>query len=315
MKNAVEPSKSLLSGFLNQVQSEYHADKYLYSDPIELVHRYRNPWDQEAVALLASVLAYGKVAQIRKSIEEALQRISRLADSPNTFVRELENPSFRKQARAIFLGFKHRFNKDHDPIILFELLSRSWVKYGSLGAHFTSLLSPQDLHIEVALSRLIETWKSWLPKDTPDSFYYFLTSPKDGSCCKRWCMFLRWMGRKDQIDPGLWTSDPLLFGSEPLKTSQLIMPLDTHTGRITQYLGLTTRKTLNWKTALEVTAALKLVDPVDPTRYDFALSRLGILELCQRSYRKEICNRCQLLSVCQFAQQKTSQSALRYMPH
>jgi uncharacterized protein (TIGR02757 family) len=120
-------------------------------------------------------------------------------------------------------------------------------------------------------------------------------------------MFLRWMGRKDQLDPGLWSeTGPLRTAETYLHPSQLVLPLDTHTGRISQYLSLTSRKSLNWKAALEVTARLRKSDPLDPTRYDFALSRMGILEYCKRKYRPEICEACQLLPACRFAQARIS---------
>lgn len=351
MKNRRETSKSHLSLFLNNVHKDFHAAKFLYSDPIEFVYRYHDPWEQEAVALLAALFAYGKVAQIRKSVEDALFRISKIASSPKSFVKNLENPIFRKKAEKVFHGFVHRFNKDSDPVILLDLLNRSWTQHGSLGAHFIGYLNPADPDIGNALSRVIDDWRKWLPPETPKSFHYLLTSPEDGSCCKRWCMFLRWMGRKDEIDPGLWTREPwgtkenqeiqgtrgtngtqkpkgtyerptetnplsdLFPMGRSLESWQLIMPLDTHTGRISQYLGLTSRKSLNWKAALEITASLKKVDPIDPTRYDFALSRLGILELCQRSYREDICKKCQLLPVCQFAQKNSSQFVSRSTPH
>jgi uncharacterized protein (TIGR02757 family) len=121
-------------------------------------------------------------------------------------------------------------------------------------------------------------------------------------------MLLRWMGRKDGVDPGLWTGPGFPEG-RALQASQLVIPLDTHTGRITQYLGLTRKKTLNWKTALEVTRGLKACNAQDPTRYDFSISRLGILDLCQRSYRPEICERCELVTVCKFARSKSRRRA------
>ncbi|MEO5968451.1 MAG: DUF2400 family protein, partial [Bdellovibrionia bacterium] len=204
MKNNRETPKSDLSRFLNSVHQDFHVVKFLYSDPIEFIYRYEDPWEQEAVALLSALLAYGKVAQIRKSIEDALFRIGTVAPSPKIFVTNLNNPVFRKKARQCFQGFVHRFNKDDDPVILLELLNQSWSKYGSLGAHFVHHLSPTDPDVGNALNQLIRDWRSWLPLKTPQSFQYLLTSPEDGSCCKRWCMFLRWMGRKDAIDPGLW---------------------------------------------------------------------------------------------------------------
>ena len=92
------------------------------------------------------------------------------------------------------------------------------------------------------------------------------------------------------------------------------MPLDTHTGRISQYIGLTKRKSLNWKAAVEITERLRDCDSEDPVRYDFALARLGILELCQRRFRVEICRDCDLLRVCRFAQKGLSKSASRSTP-
>jgi uncharacterized protein (TIGR02757 family) len=118
------------------------------------------------------------------------------------------------------------------------------------------------------------------------------------------------MGRSDRLDPGLWTESSPLRASFPpgrfLSSSQLILPLDTHTGRISQYLGLTQRKSVNWLAAVEATETLRKVDERDPTRFDFALSRLGILNLCKKTYRPEICEKCELLPVCKFARAKRS---------
>lgn len=150
------------------------------------------------------------------------------------------------------------------------------------------------------------------------SFHFLLTAPQDGSVCKRWCMFLRWMGRKDALDPGLWAeagglarensrSSALaatISRGHHLRPEQLILPLDTHTGRISRYLGLTNRKTLHWAAALEITERLRQVDARDPVRFDFALARLGILDLCQKRYQAEICRNCMLKPVCRFARGK-----------
>ena len=43
-----------------------------------------------------------------------------------------------------------------------------------------------------------------------------------------------------------------------------------------------------------------LFDASDPVRYDFALCRLGILDLCSRKRRKENCDVCLLRDVCRF---------------
>jgi uncharacterized protein (TIGR02757 family) len=100
---------------------------------------------------------------------------------------------------------------------------------------------------------------------------YFFSRPSTGGACKRLNLFLRWMVRKDQVDPGGWTAVP---------PRQLVVPLDTHTIRTGQCLRLTRRKSPGWKMAADVTASLRALDPDDPVRYDFALCHLSMMGAC-----------------------------------
>ena len=92
-------------------------------------------------------------------------------------------------------------------------------------------------------------------------------SPIGGSAFKRLNLYLRWMVRKDNVDPGGWIG---------ISKSKLIIPLDTHMYRISFGLGFTARKQADIKTALEITDALRKFDEKDPVKYDFALTRLGM---------------------------------------
>jgi uncharacterized protein (TIGR02757 family) len=98
-----------------------------------------------------------------------------------------------------------------------------------------------------------------------------LSDPLKNSSCKRLNLFLRWMVRKDHagVDFGLWRS---------ITPSELICPLDVHTGRVARKLGLLTIKQDSWKAADELTAKLSIFDPNDPVKYDFALFGLGMYE-------------------------------------
>jgi len=310
-----------LRRLLIQLEKELHQKSYLDSDPLEFVHRYKDPWDQEAVALVSALLAYGNVKQIRRSVETLLGLIQELNSSPKDFVRSLDQPGAWKQGLVKLTPFVHRFNRGPDLLLLLRLLGESWKRHGSLGGHFLLAHESQAKDIGPALNRLIADWRRWREElfagVAESSFDYLLTAPEDGSCCKRWCMFLRWMGRKDELDPGLWREDSPLARTFPidqgrrrfLQASQLVIPIDTHTGRISQYLGLTDRKSSNWLMALEVTESLRKIDPKDPTRFDFSLARLGILDRCQRKFRKEICERCQLFGACKFAQRNKGSGA------
>jgi uncharacterized protein (TIGR02757 family) len=89
------------------------------------------------------------------------------------------------------------------------------------------------------------------------------------------------MVRRSDIDFGLWRDIP---------ENRLVIPLDTHIMRVSGCMGLTKRKSPGWKTALEITNALKQFDPDDPLKYDFALCHRGIQGLCG----KDKCEDCDL---------------------
>ncbi|MBW2258057.1 MAG: DUF2400 family protein, partial [Deltaproteobacteria bacterium] len=127
--------------------------------------------------------------------------------------------------------------------------------------------------------------------DLPRGFRTFLPSPTGGSACKRWNMFLRWMVRPptEGIDLGLWDSLP---------PSALVVPLDTHVLRIARLVGLTRRRDGSWRTAAEITANLRLLDPDDPVRFDFALAHLGISGACKGRRDEAVCSACPLRPVC-----------------
>ena len=294
-KDITNKKDPILCGLLEDLFRKYHRPSFFSSDPIEFPHNYKNCEDREAVALLSALLAYGNVKQIRKSISTLLERIG----EPASFVHSLSSNRGYRQGRKVLSGFIHRFNRGEDVLLLLRLLSETWEKYGSLNRHFERLVGENDVDIGGALTRLIEEWSRSaiaIGIESP-SFNYFLTSPAKGSACKRWCMFLRWMIRKDEIDLGL-------CNSRVLRPKMLIIPLDTHTARISRYFGLTSRKSADWRMALEVTNALKSFDIEDPTKYDFAISRLGILDLCQKRFRVEICKRCELLPGCLYARKR-----------
>jgi len=100
-----------------------------------------------------------------------------------------------------------------------------------------------------------------------DNLKSLVPSPTGGSACKRLNLFLRWMVRSDEVDPGGW---------ENVSASKLIVPVDTHMHKICHLLGLTTRRQADMRAATEITSAFRSIAPTDPVRYDFSLTRLGI---------------------------------------
>lgn len=262
--------------FLSQVETEFHRKDFLPTDPVEFLHRYQSPRDQELVGLLAALLAYGNVKIIRRSVETALEKLALLGSTPSEAILTLGSKAGVSRAEAVFSDFRHRFNSGRDLVVLFRIVHSSWQRFGSLGDDFVSRLDEKTATVEDALSGFVRENEARAKKMGADpSFFFLLNDPKQGSACKRWCMYLRWMGRKDDVDLGLWNRLPSGRG---LKPHQLVIPLDTHLAKIVRRLKLTKRNVVGWKMALEVTERLKGIDERDPIRYDFALCRLGILK-------------------------------------
>ena len=71
-------------------------------------------------------------------------------------------------------------------------------------------------------------------------------------------------------------NDPLFSTLLPnIDKKDLILPLDTHTFKVSKKLGLLENRTYNLKSALEISQKLKEFDANDPIKYDFAIYRLG----------------------------------------
>jgi len=135
-------------------------------------------------------------------------------------------------------------------------------EFGSLEACFLA-----DGEAEMDMRGAEAAFAARLCRMFPEGESTLLPSPEHGSACKRLNLMLRWLVRCDEVDPGGWTEVP---------ASALIVPLDTHMHRIARRLGLTRRKSADWKTAEEVTKAFAKYVPDDPVRYDFPLTRFGI---------------------------------------
>lgn len=252
-------------------------------DPLQLVLRYDDPLDQEVAGLVAAAFAYGRADIIVANIGAVL---AKMTPGPYRYLQTFD----AREAKARFAGFAHRFHKTPDLVAFFACLAAAIRAHGSLGALFERCYDAGDDDIAPSLARFTTVLLAH-HDEPPATLRYLLTSPADGSACKRMNLFLRWMIRRTPPDLGLWTfADP----------AKLVMPLDTHIHRIATFLGLSERKSADWKTARALTDRLARFDGADPVRYDFALCRLGILDLCSRKQRKENCDVCLLRNVCRF---------------
>lgn len=266
------------------------SQQHLANDPLSFCHRYRNPADQEAAALIAAVFAYGSV----KVIKGSLTRIfSIMGDSPTGFIDGFDP----KKQRQLYSGFKHRFNNEDDLTALFWAMRQMRQQCGSIEGFFCQFHGADDVTVETSLNDFCTSvlgldyqpvlGKGGLPQGS--SFRFLFPAPLGGSACKRLCMFLRWVVRPaDGIDLGLW---------QQVRPAQLIIPVDRHIERISRMLGLTSRRTPDWRMACEITAALRQFDPADPVKYDFSICHLGISEGCNGT-KSACCQTCPVAQHC-----------------
>lgn len=274
-------------------------------DPIQIVRRYEALADRELVGFVAAGLAFGRVASVMASIEGVC---AVLGSSPAAFIRTFD-PALHAEG---LLRLGHRWIRGRDLVGLLWILRQLLDRYGSLERSIAAHAGDTKIESTDALASALNAWvrevrevdlrPAYGPSVpvTPGAWYFF-TSPASGSACKRLNLFLRWMVRNDDVDPGGWTS---------ISPAALVVPLDTHTMRLGRCLRLTRRVSPGWKMAIDITRGLREFDAADPVRYDFALCHLGMMGGCGWGTDKGN-GACPLRDACKPAKPKATRLVLR----
>ena len=228
----------------------------VHPDPLEFLYRYDNVKDREIAGLVAASLAYGNVKQIIRSVASVLDIVG---PNPADYLSRTRESTLYKRLE----GFKHRWSTGDEVASLLVGAKRVVKKYGGLENCFVAGIDDGCDTVLPALS----AFATELTTAAGGCCASLVPAPEKGSACKRLNLFIKWMVRADDVDPGGWGR---------VAPAKLIIPLDTHMYRICCALGMTARKQADMKTALEITAAFGTLSPGDPTKYDFALTRLGI---------------------------------------
>lgn len=249
-----------LKPFLDNLLARYCVPSEVDSDPIALVRRFKRKKDVEIAGFLAASLAFGNVRQIVSSLEHLF---SITGERLFEFIRD-----FQAECSSPLLRFRHRWVTGKDIATLFSVLSQIIADTGSLGSYFRRVFRETG-SVEALLERIsaealgISGLKG---REAKTFSRLFFPSPRGGSACKRLNLYLRWMVRRDYPDFGIWRW---------ISPSRLIIPLDIHIVNAGLRLGLTKRRTRDWKMAVEITDSLCRIERSDPLRYDFALHRWG----------------------------------------
>ena len=239
--------------FLSEQADHYNNPLFIPPDPVSIPHLFTLKEDIEISGFLVATFAWGRRPGILKS---GLRLMELMDHAPFEFVMQAHTADYRR-----FKRFVHRTFNGEDTIYFLKALKRIYQHHGGLEAIFSG---PGDLSEKIHAAR-----KLFLSFKAPERTGKHFSDPLSNSAAKRINMFLRWMVRSDRrgVDFGIWKS---------ISPSELYCPLDVHSGRVARQLGLLNRTQNDWKAVAELTANLRLLDPLDPVRYDFALFGLGV---------------------------------------
>ena len=272
---------------LERLYREFDYGARVERDAIRFPLRYADPRDREVVALLTACLAYGRVDLFGSALEGVL----RVMASPFAFVRDFDPV----RQREVFRDFIYRFNRPRDMVAFCIAARDVLARHGTLEKCFlagdpdpTGPLAPPLEHFARAF--LGADLRHVFPDGRRSRGYrHLFPLPSAGGPCKRLNLFLRWMVRREPPDFGLWTS---------VSPARLLIPVDTHVENMSRAIGLTRRRSRNWRMAEEITARLAEIDPSDPVKYDMALCHKRMSGDCLDRRDAAVCAPCGLRDVC-----------------
>ncbi|MDK2910172.1 MAG: hypothetical protein PWR20_1739 [Bacteroidales bacterium] len=240
--------------WFDELVNKYNVPGFIENDPVIIPHKFSRKEDIEISGFFAAILAWGnRLTIVRKSCE----LIQRMDNAPADFIMDKDERKYKA-----FATFVHRTFNGDDIIFLARGLQKIYCEMGGLEA----IISPRNEEKTTAqgISRFR---RKMISQAYLSRHIRLLPDPTKGSAAKRLNMFLRWMIRKDSkgVDFGIWKAP----------TASLMCPLDVHSGRMARRLGLLSRRQDDWKAVEELTRNLRLLDPADPVKYDFALFGLS----------------------------------------
>ncbi|GAB4363770.1 MAG: TIGR02757 family protein [Spirochaetales bacterium] len=247
---------SNLKIFLEETYRKYHREEFINPDPLSRVRKYPVQKDREVAAFICAALALGRVEGILKACDTVL----------SAFGEELQETLLQATSKDLsfwFRDFRYRFFGTVEIVSFLGSLQGVLREYGSLEECFASAYPGR---MDDPFDGIEQVFKGMRTHGT-GSWGILLSDPSRGGGMKRWHLFLRWMVREDGVDPGGWTCIP---------PAALRVPVDTHLYRWSVGSGFTQRRGIDRTTVEEITRAFRKVDPNDPVRFDFSLSRLGI---------------------------------------
>ena len=242
LKAASTKQIKALKPYLDQWVNRIEQPAYIKDDPVSFMHAFEDKKDQELAGFFAAIMAWGRRDIVLAKVEDLLQR---MGHQPSNFVR-----NFSENDRQIFDGFKHRTFKPVDMYWITKTLQKILFSYDTFEA-FWEYCYQKAQHEQKELITVFHHQFFDQHDEIPRRTRKHISNPEKGSAAKRLYMYLRWVIRNDSpVDPGIM---------------HFMEPSD-----------LLTRSYNDWKAAQELTQNVRLLDPNDPAKYDYALFGIGV---------------------------------------
>lgn len=247
-----------LKSFLDEKVEHYNNPNFIESDPIQIPHLYSQKEDIEIAGFLAATIAWGNRKMI---IGNATKMMNLMGNAPYDFVMSHNEDNLERLS-----SFVHRTFNGQDFIGFIKSLQHIYKNHNGIEAVFAKNQEANSMQKSISEFKKIFFEIHHLSRTEKH-----ISDPMNGSAAKRINMYLRWMCRQDNkgVDLGIWKS---------ISPSALSCPLDVHSGNVARKLELLLRKQNDAKALAELDTSLRLFDPTDPVKYDFALFGLGVFE-------------------------------------
>lgn len=256
-KNEILRLKPYLDEWFTKVEQPDYVDE----DPVLFMHAFGDKEDQAIAGFFAAIMAWGRRDIVIRKVRDLLDRMD---NRPADFIG-----NFTEADATRFGGFKHRTFKPVDIYWLVRILQTILQTHGSFEAFWSFCYQKAQVTERQLIAVFHEEFFALHP-ETPKRSRKHVSNSEKNSSCKRLYLYLRWVIRKNSVvDLGIMDFMP---------PSELVIPLDVHVARQARILGLLSRRYNDWKAVEELTANLRLLDPSDPAKYDYALFGLGVAD-------------------------------------
>ncbi len=261
LKKASVKELKALKPYLDEWVDRIEKPEYIDEDPVQFMHAFNKKEDRLLAGFFAALMAWGRRDIVINKVGDLMDRMDH---RPADFIK-----NFSESDAARFEGFKHRTFKAVDMYWLTKILSRIEKKHRGFENFWRYCYQLAEKDSRELISVFHEEFFALHPEAAQRTRKHISDSEKNSSC-KRLYLFLKWCIRVDSpVDLGIMDFMP---------ASELMIPMDVHVGRQARVLGMLGRTYNDWKAVTELTEKLRLLDPEDPAKYDFALFGIGLSE-------------------------------------